>query len=193
VIKCTIASVVPETPLNLLGKDNITFTGTNFPHEMEGNTFELAFDNDAKTACEAVDTNTNELVCLTDKFNPFFDKGKTYKISIVINGLTVDNSFEFKTKADIQASKDLNPNSVNPVLKTIVTISLDEFFPYELKKEEFSVNATAICVKPKLPNGEEDPTPSYCDNYVRYLNVLSVDDSKKTIRAMFGGARSGAF
>jgi hypothetical protein len=31
-VPCTISSVVPDTPLNLLGQDNITFTGTNFPH-----------------------------------------------------------------------------------------------------------------------------------------------------------------
>jgi len=31
------------------------------------------------------------------------------------------------------------------------------------------------------------------DSYVRYLNVLSVDNEAKTIRAMFGGAYSGMF
>jgi hypothetical protein len=46
-IPCTVSAVTPDTALNLLGKDNITFTGTNFPHELEGNTFELTFSNDA--------------------------------------------------------------------------------------------------------------------------------------------------
>jgi hypothetical protein len=31
------------------------------------------------------------------------------------------------------------------------------------------------------------------ENYIRYLNVLSVDDSTKTLRAKFGGARTGMF
>lgn len=31
------------------------------------------------------------------------------------------------------------------------------------------------------------------ESYIRYLNVMSVDDSTKTIRAMFGGAYSGVF
>jgi len=44
-VACTIISAVPDSPLNLLGSDNITFTGTNFPHEIEGNTFELTFEN----------------------------------------------------------------------------------------------------------------------------------------------------
>lgn len=76
----------------MLGKDNITFTGTNFPHELEGNTFELAFDNDAKTTCEVAETSTTELVCLTSKFNSNFDVEKTYGMTIVINGLTVTQS-----------------------------------------------------------------------------------------------------
>jgi hypothetical protein len=31
------------------------------------------------------------------------------------------------------------------------------------------------------------------EDYVRYLNVLSVNDETKTIRAMFGGAYTGMF
>jgi hypothetical protein len=62
-------------------------------------------------------------------------------------------------------------------LKTPVVISLDEFFPYTLKAEDFTVNATSI----------KDET------YIRYLNVMSVDDSAKTLRCMFGGAYTGVF
>jgi len=50
-VACTITSAIPDSKLNLLGYDNLTFTGTNFPHELKGNTFELAFDNDVKTPC----------------------------------------------------------------------------------------------------------------------------------------------
>lgn len=67
-IQCTISAVQPNTELNLLGQDNITFTGTNFPHEMEGNTFELTFSNDDASTCEVVSTETTELVCLTGAF-----------------------------------------------------------------------------------------------------------------------------
>jgi len=62
-------------------------------------------------------------------------------------------------------------------LKTPVTIQLDLDFPYTLKAEDFTV--TAI--------GTKDKT------YVRFLNVLDVDDAKKTIRCMFGGAWTGQF
>jgi hypothetical protein len=42
---------------------------------------------------------------------------------------------------------------------------------------EFSVNATSV-------SNEE---------YIRFLNVLSVDATARTIRCMFGGAYSGVF
>jgi hypothetical protein len=63
-------------------------------------------------------------------------------------------------------------------LKTPIEIQLNPDFPYELRDAaDFSVNATSV----------NDET------YIRYLNVLSVDEGTKTIRAMFGGAFSGMF
>ena len=103
--------------------------------------------------------------------------GKTYDLNVVINGQTVPLTKKFTMKASITASKYLNPNSVSPVLKTQIIISLDETFPGTLAAEDFSVNATSI----------KD------ENYVRYLNVLSVDQEAKTLRTMFGGAESGVF
>lgn len=50
-------------------------------------------------------------------------------------------------------------------------------FPYTLVKEDLSINATST----------ED------SSYIRYLNVISVDDDAKQFTAMFGGAYSGQF
>jgi hypothetical protein len=172
--------MVPDTetsPLNLIGQDNLTFTGTNFPHELEGNTFELTFSNPHETTCTVVATQTDKLVCLTGRFNFNTDKDSTLTMTMVINGLTVTQSLSFNTKADVQASSDLSPNSASPVLKTPIVIQLDPAFPYELKPEEFTVNATSTTD----------------ESYIRYLNVLSVDNDAKSIRAMFGGAYSGMF
>jgi hypothetical protein len=74
-IQCTISDVQPNTEMNLLGQDNITFTGTKFPHEMEGNTFELTFSNADATKCEVVSTKTDELVCLTGAMTASGDIG----------------------------------------------------------------------------------------------------------------------
>jgi hypothetical protein len=178
-IPCVISSAIPDTPLNLLGGDNITFTGQNFPHELTDNVFELEFENTApKTKCTAMKTKTSEFVCLTNRFNIPGDLSKEYTVSVKINGLSVSQSLKFKMKKDVQLSKDLTPNSASPVLKTPVLIQLDKAFPHKLDDiTAFSVNATST----------KD------SSYVRYLNVLSVDDSAKTVRAMFGGAKTGMF
>jgi hypothetical protein len=44
-VQPTLASTVPATNLNLLGGDNITLTGTNFPHELATSTFALKFSD----------------------------------------------------------------------------------------------------------------------------------------------------
>jgi hypothetical protein len=63
-------------------------------------------------------------------------------------------------------------------LKTVIEISLDDDFPYALEDpKDFTVTASGV----------NDPT------YIRYLNVLTVDNNTKTLRAMFGGAKTGMF
>lgn len=44
-VLCTITVIVPETPLNLLGFDNITFTGTNFPDGLPRSTVDIKFND----------------------------------------------------------------------------------------------------------------------------------------------------
>lgn len=78
---------------------------------------------------------------------------------------------------DTKSGMSLNPPSVSPVLKTQIMIQLETDFPYELFKEDFTVNATS-------------QTNS---SYIRYMNVISVDDEAKQITCMFGGAWSGLF
>lgn len=80
-------------------------------------------------------------------------------------------------KADIKSSITITPSSVSPVLKTNITVQLGTDFPYTIVKEDFSINAT-------------DTTNS---SYIRYLNVIKVDDAAKTFVAIFGGAESGTF
>jgi hypothetical protein len=37
IIPCTVTAISPNTDLNILGYDNLTLTGTNFPRSIEGN------------------------------------------------------------------------------------------------------------------------------------------------------------
>ena len=82
-------------------------------------------------------------------------------------------------KSSIFGINSMTPSSVSPVLKTKIDIVLDSGFPYALNKGDITVNATST-------NAE---TP----DYVRYLNVIAVDDSSKKLTVMFGGALSGDF
>jgi hypothetical protein len=147
--------------LNLLGNDNITFSGTNFPHDVATSTFELKFSNGLESPCLIQSSSTNEFVCLTTIFDRIISLGQTYDLSVVINGQTVENTKKFTMMSGIAASKDLNPSSASPVLKTPISITLGEEFPEDLQlnPEDFSVNATS----------------TLNEDYVRYLNVLSVD------------------
>jgi hypothetical protein len=80
-------------------------------------------------------------------------------------------------KTDVKTSITIVPGSVSPVLKSNVSVQLQSDFPYTLVKGDFSINATST-------------TNS---SYIRYLNVIEVDDSTKTLVAKFGGAESGTF
>jgi hypothetical protein len=74
-IDCTITNVEPATSLNLIGADNITFTGTNFPRDFKSNTVEIEFTDDLKTKCIPQVSSTNTLVCLTSKFDKAASSG----------------------------------------------------------------------------------------------------------------------
>jgi hypothetical protein len=50
-IGCTVTSVSPASNLNLLGGDNITFVGTNFPHNLETSIVTLVFSDAQSTTC----------------------------------------------------------------------------------------------------------------------------------------------
>jgi hypothetical protein len=89
----------------------------------------------------------------------------------------VSQTVSATTRDAYEAGENLDPSSVSPVLKSNVTIQLPSDFPYTLAKEDFSVNATNITFP----------------DYIRYMNVIDVDDDAKTITTKFGGAESGSY
>jgi hypothetical protein len=100
-----------------------------------------------------------------------------YKMAVKINGQAVTNKFDSTIKSVNKKSTTLTPSSASPVLKTQIVIQLDSDFPHTLAKGDFTVNATST-------------TNS---TYVRYLNVIKVDDKAKKLTVKFGGAKSGKF
>ena len=97
-----------------------------------------------------------------------------FTFEVVINNKTVTESLTATSRDTSEQGNNLNPSSVSPVLKTPIEIQIDPNFPYTLNKEDFSVNATSL-------------TNS---TYMRYLNVIRVNDTAKTITVMFGGSIS---
>ena len=68
-ITCTATSVVPTTQLNLLGGDNLTISGTQFPWNIERSTVDIKFTDTQETLCTPQWSTSTTLVCLTHEFD----------------------------------------------------------------------------------------------------------------------------
>ena len=44
-VECTVTGIHPNKDLNVLGADNLTITGTNFPKFIKDNTVDIHFTN----------------------------------------------------------------------------------------------------------------------------------------------------
>jgi len=176
-VLCTVTSVTPATNLNLLGGDNITISGTNFPHALADSTFTLAFDDAAATSCEIQSSTTTEFVCLTSAFNPVASSGASHGMSITINDLVVSNSLSLSMRSVKDVGMSITPSSASPVLKGEIVIALESSFASTLAVEDFTVNATL----------------STNSSVVKRMNVVAVDDAAKELTVMFGGAESGVY
>lgn len=176
-ITCTVSSIYPTTQLNLLGGDNLTISGTQFPWDMKRSEVELAFNDGQSTKCIPQESTSTELICLTSPFDKAVTAGQTVQMSMSINSQTVSNSLSLTTMSTTKAGILVAPPSANPTLKTKINITLEADFPYTLDRNDFSVNATNV----------SNPA------YFRQMNVIGADDSTKTITCMFGGAWSGLY
>jgi hypothetical protein len=176
-VACTITGVEPIGDLNVLGGDNVTFTGTNFPHQIAENTVAIVLTTATKTSnCVVLATESTKMACQTD---PFPDKtaaaATAVSIGVTINGAAVAVSQAGAIRGPPKTGSGLTPAYASPVLKTQLTIQLSADFPHTLARADFTVNATST-------------TKS---SYVRYMNVIAVDDTAKTLKCMFGGADTG--
>lgn len=83
----------------------------------------------------------------------------------------------------------LAPNNVSPVLKQKIVFTIEPDFPFTLKKEDFTVNATLV----KLSDQVSSFSTQNENTRIKRLNVVKVDDSAKTVTVMYGGAYSGTY
>lgn len=106
-IQCTVSAATPLGAMNIIGGDNITFTGTNFPHDLKESTVSIKFKDPSKTECKPQSSQSDTLVCLTTAFDESTSPSQKYGIDIVINGLTVTNSLEGTMMDDTKAGLGL--------------------------------------------------------------------------------------
>jgi hypothetical protein len=172
-----VTSAEPDFDLNIIGGDNITISGEHFPWDLDINNITVNFNDADSTPCTPQSSSSTNFVCLTNSFNEAIDPTVSLGMVIVINNLTVTNSLSLALRNTIKSGVSITPSSVSPVLKQNVTIQLETDFPYTMKREDFTVNATS----------ETNST------YIRYMNVIDVDDANKQLVCKFGGAWSGKF
>jgi hypothetical protein len=115
--------------LNLLGGDNLTFTGSLLPRDAAQSTIEINFDDDTKTTCKPQASTSNSLICMTLPFSKTVKSEQTIKPTIKINKIEVDNTLSMKMGKTYGNVQSITPSSVNPTLKTKVTIKLADDFP----------------------------------------------------------------
>jgi hypothetical protein len=144
-INCNVNSVHPTTQLNLLGRDNLTFTGVKLPWFLNTSNVMINFTDTARTGCipQWDKSTSTTLICLTEPF-PDSVAGTSLGVTIIINEITVTQTLTMSLMSNKKSGVQLVPNSASPVLKTKINITLESTFPYTLNKSDFSVNATNI-------------------------------------------------
>jgi hypothetical protein len=90
-VQCTLTAVAPDNLLNVMGGDNITFTGTFLPRDLSKTEVTITFDDSLSTACIPKVSATNELVCETSSFADT-ELSALLNPTVVINAKTVTHS-----------------------------------------------------------------------------------------------------
>jgi len=69
IVECTVTDIIPKIDLNVLGGDNLTISGTNFPKFTADNTVDIGFSNSDSTKCVLQSSKSTEMICLTKSFD----------------------------------------------------------------------------------------------------------------------------
>lgn len=85
---------------------------------------------------------------MTQPFDKVQGLSQELTAKITINGVPVVNSLKLKMKDFNRKGTVLTPNSVSPVLKQKLVFTIESAFPFVLKKEDFTVNATLVKLSP---------------------------------------------
>ena len=162
-IDLVIDGISPNSDLNQLGGDELTFTGTGFDsRDISAST--VVFSD--ATVCNVTGATPTTLTCIIDGFDAdTLDTDSAYTTTITING--VENAdYSVVILSTKQSGQTVSPNWVSPVLASVLTVTLESTYPETLTSiDQFSATLMSA----------DDPTIS------RKLYVMSVNDADKTL------------
>ena len=176
--------------MNVLGGDNLTISGTNFPKFVADNTVDIGFSNSDSTKCILQSSKSTEMICLTKPFDKVGNLDEEFTMTITINGQTINQDLKIKMKPINKDATQIIPSSASPVLKSKIKFKIEANFPYPVNNaSEWTVNITLLTLSPQV-----SPYYKHSQNTnVRRLNVIGTDETEGTIETMFGGAYSGVY
>lgn len=132
-VSLSFTDVTPKTDLNPVGGTVLHITGNHFPESIEdGNTIVAAFSDG--TGCVVESTSLNLIVCVTEKFP---ESTLTETLILTVNGITAPGIVVTISPSGSSVTS-ITPNSVSPVLKSILTIAIQDF-PNILEHDDLSV------------------------------------------------------
>ena len=98
-------------------------------------------------------------------------------MTVTVNGV-VNQDLTVQILDTKQSGQTVTPNSVSPVLATVLTVNLEDTYPGQMNsKEDFTAELIS----------RDDP------DFVRPLYVMSVDADTKSLTIKFPGAESGNY
>jgi hypothetical protein len=151
-IPLVISAVTPNSDLNPYGGTFVTITGQNLPHSFtEGNTFSIVFGDSG--ICKVVSVASTQIRCITSKFAAGVT---TATGTVTVNGL-VDSTLSLAVRSDPSKVVSVTPNSVSPVLKTIITLKVSGYSG-TLQRDDIVLTAVSQTDK----------------SVIRYINVVEV-------------------
>jgi len=145
-VDCTATQITPSADLNVLGYDNLTITGTNFPKDLASSTVDIELSSQGPPAvgpikCQPQSSSSTKLICQTRPFG-VSALDETLDVKITINALVITQSLTVKIKAMNKDITSMVPATASPVLKTPVIFTIMSGFPFPIVKEDFTVNMT---------------------------------------------------
>jgi hypothetical protein len=149
----------------------MTVVGDNFGYDPEVVSVTYADG----TSCVVYFVDMTEIMCLNNRFSA--DAEVTQTVTVTINGVDFVSANDVELKTTVDATLEVSPNSVSPVLKTELTIYLASDYATTLNVEDFSATLYSL----------DDV------DFERELYVMSVDDAAKTVKVKFPGAYSGEY